>query len=215
MQDLFEWEDLIKAGYAVVAGVALGLERELKDKQAGLKTISIICLGATLFSIMSYKIGGEGNATQIAAYVVSGVGFIGAGAIFKDGLTVSGLTTAGIVWLAAAIGTSIGFGQYYKAFIFLAASMMVVMVLPLIIAWFARTKESVQIAVVFKDKDIAPHQALVALLQQQSASLLVKTIGFENGALQATYILLLNNTGKEEIYAQVTKNPDIVQFKIY
>ena len=73
MIDHWEIWDVYKALFAIAAGIILGLEREMKDKVAGLKTITIICLGAALFGILSYKIGGESNPTQIAAYVVSGV----------------------------------------------------------------------------------------------------------------------------------------------
>jgi len=129
MTDHWEILDLYKALLSVAAGLILGLERELKDKAAGLKTITIITLGATLFSIISYKVGGVEHGTAIAAYIVSGVGFIGAGVIFKDSFTVSGLTTAGIIWLAAAIGTSIGFGEFYMAATFLGAALLTIFIL--------------------------------------------------------------------------------------
>jgi putative Mg2+ transporter-C (MgtC) family protein len=131
MLDHWEILDVYKALFAIAAGFILGLEREMKDKAAGLKTITIICLGACLFAIISYKVGGSGNATAIAAYIVSGVGFLGAGAIFKDGGTVSGLTTAGIIWLAAAVGTAIGFGEFYLAGTFILASLIIVVMNPL------------------------------------------------------------------------------------
>jgi putative Mg2+ transporter-C (MgtC) family protein len=131
MLDHWEILDVYKALFAIAAGFILGLEREMKDKAAGLKTITIICLGACLFAIISYKVGGSGNATAIAAYIVSGVGFLGAGAIFKDGATVSGLTTAGIIWLAAAVGTAIGFGEFYLAGTFILASLIIVALNPL------------------------------------------------------------------------------------
>ncbi len=119
--------DLYKALFALGAGDVLGLERELKDKSAGLKTISVICLGSALFSILSFKIGSPFNEpTRIASYIVSGVGFIGAGVIFKDGLNVSGLTTAGIIWLAAAVGTAIGFGEFFLALTFMCTSLLIV-----------------------------------------------------------------------------------------
>lgn len=143
------WEilDIYKALFAVAAGLILGLEREMKDKVAGLKTITIICLGATLFSIISYKVGGQGNNTAIAAYIVSGVGFIGAGAIFKDGFTISGLTTAGIIWLAAAVGTAIGFGEFYLAATFMVASLLIIFLTPLINAVFPSRKSTRQLVV--------------------------------------------------------------------
>lgn len=127
MHDHWEMLDLYKALFALGAGDVLGLERELKDKSAGLKTISVICLGSALFSILSFKIGSPFNEpTRIASYIVSGVGFIGAGVIFKDGLNVSGLTTAGIIWLAAAVGTAIGFGEFFLALTFMCTSLLIV-----------------------------------------------------------------------------------------
>jgi len=127
MLDHWEILDLYKALLAVAAGAVLGMERELKDKAAGLKTITVICLGSALFTILSYKLGAEdGESTRIASYIVSGIGFIGAGVIFKDRLDVSGLTTAGIIWLAAAVGMAIGFGEFYVAATFIVAALFTI-----------------------------------------------------------------------------------------
>lgn len=125
-----QWEvlDLVKAVSSLLVGMMLGAERELKDKAAGFRTITLICLGSTLFTVLSYKLGGgeSEDATRIASYVVSGIGFLGAGVIFKDGFSINGLTTASIIWIAAAIGMSIGFGQFYTALTFLAASFFII-----------------------------------------------------------------------------------------
>lgn len=120
----WENEDFIKIGLSLFAGLLLGIEREVKDKAAGFKTITIICLGSTLFTILSYKMGAgdSEDATRIASYVVSGIGFLGAGVIFKDGINVNGLTTAGIIWIASAIGMSLGFGEYLIGMAFLICS---------------------------------------------------------------------------------------------
>ena len=126
MSEHFELLDIYKAIISIIAGVILGFEREMKDKSAGLKTITIICLGSTLFSIISYKLAGDGDPTRIASYIVSGIGFLGAGVIFKEGFTVYGLTTAGIIWIAAAIGMSIGFGEVYIAFTFLISAIIII-----------------------------------------------------------------------------------------
>lgn len=124
------WEALflLKAVTSLIIGMILGTERELKDKAAGFRTITLICLGSTLFTMLSYKLGmGESeDATRIASYVVSGIGFLGAGVIFKDGFSINGLTTASIIWIAAAIGMSVGFGQFYIAFTFLGASFVII-----------------------------------------------------------------------------------------
>lgn len=126
MSEHFELLDVYKAVIAVLAGLILGYEREMKDKSAGLKTITIICLGSTLFTILSYKLAGTGDPTRVASYIVSGIGFLGAGVIFKEGFSVYGLTTAGIIWIAAAIGMSIGFGEIYIAFTFLISALIVI-----------------------------------------------------------------------------------------
>ena len=127
LHNTFDLIDLYKALFALAAGIILGLERELKDKAAGLKTITVICLGSCLFTILSAKVGNEyTDGARIASYVVSGIGFLGAGVIFRDGLNVSGLTTAGIIWIASAIGMAIGFGEIYAAAIFLLACLVII-----------------------------------------------------------------------------------------
>ena len=136
MSEHFELLDVYKAVISLIAGLILGFEREMKDKSAGLKTITIICLGSTLFSILSYKLAGSGDPTRIASYIVSGIGFLGAGVIFKEGFNVYGLTTAGIIWIAAAIGMSIGFGEIYIAFTFLMGALIVIYISKLLTKHF-------------------------------------------------------------------------------
>ena len=127
MEQYFEFQDLSKALLSLLAGFILGLERELKDKSAGLKTITIICLGSALFTIISVKIAtGDADPGRIAANISTGIGFLGAGVIFKEGFSVYGLTTAGIIWIAAAIGMAIGFGQPMLGFIFLFCALIVI-----------------------------------------------------------------------------------------
>jgi putative Mg2+ transporter-C (MgtC) family protein len=166
MTDHWELIDVVKTLLSLAAGMLLGLERELKDKAAGLKTISIICLGATLFSIISFKIGGVED-TRIASYIVSGVGFIGAGVIFKDGLNVSGLTTAGIIWLAAAIGTSIGFGEFYLAATFLVASLLLIYSSPYINKLLKSKKQTRQLEFELDKKDLGQKNMILTALKQQ------------------------------------------------
>lgn len=107
---------IIKIILALVLGGVMGLERQYNDKPAGYATNSIICVGAALFTILSlYMAELGGDPGRIAAQIVSGVGFLGAGAILREGNKISGLTTAAAVWLVAAIGMAVGFGQYLLA----------------------------------------------------------------------------------------------------
>jgi putative Mg2+ transporter-C (MgtC) family protein len=107
-------DDMISIILAALLGAAIGLERELSGKAAGLRTNLLICLGAAVFTIISREmaIGTEGPVTRIAAQVVTGVGFLGAGAIIQDRRGVHGLTTAATIWLVASIGMGCG-GKFY------------------------------------------------------------------------------------------------------
>jgi len=107
----FENSDLIKVGLSVLCGTVIGFEREYKNKSAGLRTMIMICLGATIFTVVSQKVGTLSD-DRIAANIITGIGFIGAGVIFKDGLSVKGLTTASVIWVVASLGMLIGISDY-------------------------------------------------------------------------------------------------------
>ncbi len=125
---LFVPEDLIKLLLAILVGGVIGIEREVHSKAAGLRTITLICFGATLFTLLSSRFG---EADRVAANIVTGIGFLGAGAIlFAEG-KVKGLTTASSIWVAAALGMAIGLGQYLLAGV---GTVLVVIIL----AFFAR-----------------------------------------------------------------------------
>ena len=112
-------EDLIGILLATILGAGIGLERELSHKAAGLRTNLLICLGAAVFTIISKEMaaGAEDSATRIAAQIVTGVGFLGAGAIIQDRGGVHGLTTAATIWLVASIGMACGARFYLLAII--------------------------------------------------------------------------------------------------
>jgi putative Mg2+ transporter-C (MgtC) family protein len=99
---------------AAFAGMVIGIERELRDQVAGLRTHMLVAVGACLFTIVgAYGFDGEGDPTRVAAQVVTGIGFLGAGAILREGVNVRGLTTAASLWVVAATGTAVGLGQYW------------------------------------------------------------------------------------------------------
>ena len=111
--------DVLCIVLAVIFGGAIGLEREIRGKAAGLRTNVLICLGAAVFTMISRQMGAgqEGSMTRIAAGVVTGVGFLGAGAIIRERTGVHGLTTAATIWLVASVGMACGAGFYTLAVI--------------------------------------------------------------------------------------------------
>jgi putative Mg2+ transporter-C (MgtC) family protein len=105
---------------AALLGAVIGFDREYRGKSAGFRTLMLVCLGAALFSMISYKMAlmdphGRSDVTRIASNIVSGIGFLGAGIIFRSGQDVKGLTTATTVWLTAAIGMAAGTGHFVLA----------------------------------------------------------------------------------------------------
>lgn len=102
----------LKLGVSVFLGGLMGAEPEYKGRNIGFRTIILITLGSTLFTILSVTIGGANDPTRIASNIVTGVGFLGAGAIFRDGFTVKGVTTASLIWVSAAIGMACGIGHF-------------------------------------------------------------------------------------------------------
>jgi len=110
---------LLRLSVAAALGGAIGLERELRERQAGLRTHLVVCVGSALFTLVSaYAFTGPRvDPTRISAQIVSGIGFLGAGAIIRQGLSVRGLTTAATLWLVAAIGMAAGAGYYDAAII--------------------------------------------------------------------------------------------------
>ncbi|HWY37397.1 MAG TPA: MgtC/SapB family protein [Bacteroidia bacterium] len=123
----FVEENSIKLIVSLLAGAIIGAEREYKSKNAGFRTIILITVGSTLFTIISFSMAGNFDPTRIASNIITGVGFLGAGAIFREGLNVKGLTTAATIWISAAIGMAIGAGQYEFAGVVLLIVMLILL----------------------------------------------------------------------------------------
>jgi len=127
------YDYLIPCLLAVVCGGIIGFERERIDRPAGLRTHILVCLGATVFTLVSYLGFVSGfDPSRIAAGVVAGIGFIGAGVIFRQGVFVKGVTTAASIWAVAAVGIAIGTKLYYLAFITTILAFCVLLLLKII-----------------------------------------------------------------------------------
>jgi len=122
----------LRLALAAGLGGAIGLEREYRRKPAGIRTNMLIGLGSALFAILSIELGtAAGSPDRVAAQVVTGIGFLGAGAILRSGQHVHGLTTAATIWVNAAIGMAFGLGSYTVAAGGATLTLVVLAVLPL------------------------------------------------------------------------------------
>jgi putative Mg2+ transporter-C (MgtC) family protein len=119
------WDALVRLSFACALGAAIGFEREIRDREAGIRTHLLVSLGSALFTVVSaygfheFLASGDNvvraDPSRIAAQIVTGIGFLGAGAIIREGLSVRGLTTAATLWVVAAIGMACGAGYYWPA----------------------------------------------------------------------------------------------------
>ncbi len=135
-----EFEIILKLALACLLGGIIGLERESLNRPAGLRTYTLVCMGSTLAMIVSLEMYYQFQATvnadpgRIAAQVVSGIGFVGAGTIIREGATIRGLTTAAGIWVVGCIGLAVGAGMYIPAIV---TSILVLFVL----IYFVRLEE--------------------------------------------------------------------------
>lgn len=124
------WDMVLRLVVSVILGGLIGMERETHGRPAGLRTHTLVCIGSTLFTICSYVIAGPHNDPgRIAAQIVTGVGFLGAGTIIHQGNVVRGLTTAASIWAVAAIGLAVGIGSWTMMSLAMVASVLVVLTL--------------------------------------------------------------------------------------
>ena len=215
MQDYFELLDLYKALLALGAGVILGLERELKDKAAGLKTITIICLGSALFTIVSQKVGGQyTDSARIASYIVSGIGFLGAGVIFKDGANVEGLTTASVIWLAAAVGMSIGFGEVYLAAIFLVVSLIIIYAGNYLNSFFPTARLSKNLRLTLKLADLEKRDEVVNALDKFLVRKEFKKLLQKDDEIIMLIDVTLHKNKIKQLENHLLQERDIVEFEL-
>lgn len=111
----FDMEIILRFLLAILWGGLVGAEREYRGKAAGFRTTIMISFGACFFTLMSMAIGGHDNPDRIAANIVTGIGFLGAGVIFRGEDRVNGITTAATIWAVAAVGMGLGAGYYLAA----------------------------------------------------------------------------------------------------
>jgi putative Mg2+ transporter-C (MgtC) family protein len=139
-----EFEMMLRLLLAMLFGGAIGYVREIKKKAAGLRTHTLVCLGSALFTVVSiYMTMGtiNGDPSRIAASVVTGIGFIGAGTIFQAGGSVRGLTTAASIWICAAIGLAIGSGLYLISTFATILALLVIQLLQVVEHKYLRESE--------------------------------------------------------------------------
>jgi len=162
------WSTVTAVAIAALVGGVIGIEREYRDKSAGFRTMILISVGSCLFTVFSQKMGyPDGETTRIAASIVAGIGFLGAGAIVKDGPTVRGLTTAASIWLVASLGMGAGIGEYALVLTTTVVALVVLLMLPPFERWLDRLHDFSEFHITIKNTDLAEEKILDILEAQK------------------------------------------------
>ena len=195
-------EMLMRLGLSVVLGGIIGAEREHNNQPAGLRTHMILVIGACLAMMLSINLGtlAGTDPARLAAQVVSGIGFLGAGAILRFGFNVKGLTTATTLWTMAIVGLAVGMGYYLISMIATAVIMIVLSVLDLIERRFVRA--NILRTLVLEVYDV---KGIVKEIRQTVSQSSFQIVGFsvqknnEDKLLQIEIVARFNNADKLEV----------------
>lgn len=199
--------DLIKVGLAVLCGGLLGLERQYKNKIAGFRTIILICLGSTLFTIVAQT---SGNLA--AMNIVTGVGFIGAGVIFKDNVGVSGLTTAAVIWVSAGIGMVIGSEHYLLGVVSTIVVLMVLVTFSLLEDYIDKIHRDKLFVIEFTNGDFENIEHIRKLITANGLKFNTVNISKKDGCLQTAIWVTGRKINLSKLAETLLKMPEIRSF---
>ncbi len=203
----------LKLTLAVLVGGIVGAEREYRDKAAGFRTILLITLGATLFTMISEDLAGSTNDPgRVAAGIVAGVGFLGGGVIFKHNGNVSGITTAATIWVAAALGMGIGAGEYLASMATFAVMMVVLVALPKAEVMIDRRSGHM----IYRIVTTAGHPKLDAL-RDRIVELGLRVRSFKEAKdrerLIAHFDVIGTQTAHRALMQALYEDPDVIEFE--
>jgi len=218
-----EVEILIRLGLAALLGMIIGYERERQNQPAGLRTHAILAIGSSLAMTISINLAIQfvpdvpnGDPARLAAQVVSGIGFLGAGAILRYGTNVKGLTTATSLWTIAIVGLAVGAGHYFAAVGTTAALLIVLVLLNILEKRAIRTFQTINVTVTARENADLVEQ-LTAIVERLNKKLL--SLGVEgdpqNKKLTVTVVVkTIANDPLSDLRKSIEEIPGIVHYKL-
>jgi putative Mg2+ transporter-C (MgtC) family protein len=222
MRSDMNWTFMLNIAAAFALGTVIGVERQWRQHQAGLRTNALVALGAALFVSLSQLMGDTASPTRIASYIVSGLGFLGGGVILRDGLNVKGMNTAATLWCTGAVGTLAGAGFLLEAIAGTAAVLTVHLGLRPVVRWIeVRTKTTTDVdtyyrlRVVCAEKEGAHVRAILLRHIGGHARMTIQGISTEDSEKEGrvvvaeVYAMERNDRAMEEIVARLSIEPEV------
>ena len=189
---------------ALVVGAIIGAEREYRSKAAGFRTVILVTVGSCLFTILSIQLGSMDDKSRIAANIVTGIGFLGAGAIYRDKISIRGITTATTIWISAAIGMAVGCGQFSLT-IWVTSIAMIIL---LSFSWFQRFIDRVNQEKLYKITYGESQTEQIAVIEQLFHAYRLECFRVKQIKHKEEIVIVYTANGKE-------KNHDLFLAELY
>lgn len=204
--------EIITVLISIFCGSLLGLEREYHNKSAGFRTMILICLGSTIFTMVSRKMGVSGSDDRIAANIITGIGFIGAGVIFKNNFSVTGLTTASVIWISSAVGMMIGIKEYQLAVVITFFVLIILSVFVYVETMIDIINHKRLFTLVFQDTEIVNLEKVEKMIISKKLKSRRKQVSKRDGKLVVTLEVYGNKKRIKRINEVLLSIEEIVQF---
>lgn len=203
-------QELLMVCVAIIIGALIGAEREYSNKSAGLRTFILVAFGACVFTILSLKIG-VANPDRLAANIITGIGFLGAGVIFKDNNKVDGITTATTIWATASLGMAAGSGHIYLA---LTGTLVILLTLKLLLPLQEYIDDRHKIRE-YNITTATPADAndCIAVFQQHQLKFLLLGEDMGAGHFSRTWRITGRIKNHEQLLTDLINNPKIISYK--
>lgn len=196
---------------ALLIGAVIGAEREYRTKSAGFRTVILITVGSCLFTMISNLMS---NDARVASNIVTGIGFLGAGAIFKEGTNIKGLTTATTIWISAAIGMAVGIGQYTFAFSALGIVMVVLLGFSWLPHWIESVNSELNYLIVIEKNDHFFITDVEKLIEEQSLKFNCNREKKINHQIKLLFTISGSQAAHSKLKEELFKNENIISFEV-
>lgn len=202
--------ELLLIFISVILGLLIGAEREYRNKSAGLRTFILVCFGACLFTILSIKIG-VANPDRLAANIITGIGFLGAGVIFKGENKIEGITTATTIWATASIGMAVGSGYVYFSLLGTALVLIILSALTYLQNFIDNYHKVREYKIGFSRSEDARH--CEDLFKEHHLKYLLIKQQYTQGNITVTWRITGKNTQHEKLMKELIDDPRIIAYQ--
>ena len=202
--------ELLLIFISVFLGLCIGAEREYRNKSAGLRTFILVCFGACLFTILSIKIGVD-DPDRIAANIITGIGFLGAGVIFKGDNKIDGITTATTIWATASIGMAVGAGYVYLSLLGTVLVLLILSSLTYFQTYIDHTHKIREYKIAVSNKENLDY--CEELFKMNHLKFVIIKQQFSKGSSNTTWLLTGKNNHHENLIQQMMNDEKIDSFQ--